>query len=39
MKNEIAKLPKTINITTNSKYTDIMLGSSSKDENGQYTGG
>lgn len=39
MKNEIAKLPKTINITTNSKYADIMLGSSSKDENGQYTGG
>ena len=39
IKNEIAKLPKTINITTNSKYADIMLGSSSKDENGQYTGG
>jgi len=37
MKTEIAKLPKTTII--NSKYNDVMLGSSSKDENGNYTGG
>jgi len=37
MKNEIAKLPKTI--ITNPKYNDVMLGSSSKDENGNYSGG
>ena len=38
MKNEIAKLPKTVN-TPSSHYNDVMLGSSSKDENGNYTGG
>ena len=38
MKNEIAKLPKTIS-TTSSRYNDVMLGSSSKDENGNYSGG
>jgi hypothetical protein len=37
MKTEIAKLPKTT--TINSKYNDVMLGSSSKDENGNYSGG
>ena len=37
MKMEIAKLPKTTTIS--SKYNDVMLGSSSKDENGNYTGG
>ena len=38
MRTEIAKLPKTI-VITNSKYNDVMLGSSSKDENGNYSGG
>ena len=37
MKMEIVKLTKTA--TINSKYNDVMLGSSSKDENGNYTGG
>lgn len=36
MKEELSKLPTIVN---NNKYNDVMLGSSSKDENGQYSGG